>query len=110
MSDLKNIASFNIDIWWDVIADSFEGIGELIVGLLARLHISFHSSELHRLNRSDSAVGTYSAYLNNNQCFQGINSKFTDQIHSQIQRFATDNEDFFNVIRDRLAIIDLEKK
>lgn len=110
LSDLKNIASFNIDIWWDVIADSFEGIGELIVGLLARLHISFHSSELHRLNRSDSAVGTYSAYLNNNQCFQGINSKFTDQIHSQIQRFATDNEDFFNVIRDRLAIIDLEKK
>ena len=106
LSDLKNIASFNIDIWWDVIADSIEVTGELILGLFSRLHISSHSSELHRFNRSDSAVGTYSAYLNSNQCFQGINSKFTNQIHSQIQIFSSSNLDFLEVIGDRLAIIE----
>lgn len=110
-SFLKNMAAkayFSIDIWWDVIADSIEGIAETISNFISNIYNPFHSSELNKHNRSDSAVGTYSAYLNNNSCFSGINSVFTDKIHSQIQLFSEDNEEFFQAIKDRLSIIDKE--
>ncbi|MBR5624881.1 hypothetical protein IKW72_07775 [bacterium] len=107
LEDLYNNASLSVDIWWDVIADSIEGISEYITGILSKCNLFLlHDNELYRLNRSDSAVGTYAAYLNNNPYFSGINSKFTDQIHSQIQRFSSNNKDFLEVVRDRLAIIE----
>ena len=106
LKDMANNTFINIDIWWDVIADSIESVLEFWTIMFANWNVSLHSSELHKSNRSDSAVGTYSAYLNNNPCFSGINSKFTNRIHSQIQRFSSNNEDFLEVIRDRLAIIE----
>ena len=104
LQDRANNAFLHVDIWWDVIADNIEGLSEYMTGLLAKCYVSFHSSELNKRNRSDSAVGTYSAYLNRNSFFYGINSRFTDNIHSGIQRFSSDNVVFFNAVRDRLAI------
>ncbi len=108
LKDMANSAYFNVDIWWDVIVDSVESIMEFVSSRASYIYNPYHSSELNKLNRSDSAVGTYAAYLDNISCFSGINSKFTNKIHSQIQLFPDNKEEFFQAIKDRLSIIDEE--
>ena len=100
----------NIDIWYDVFANTIEGVGEKALGLEAMWPaIINHSHELHKRNISDSAVGIYSANLVKNPNFRGINTKTVNQIHSKIQDFSENNEDLYETFREHLKVIEVEE-
>ncbi|MBP5626971.1 hypothetical protein J6X96_02245 [bacterium] len=102
----------HFDVWYDVLMDTIEGIGEEGLGLEALWpSIISHSSELNKRNISDSAVGIYSACLTNNPNFRGIGTKSTYEIHSNIQKFSgRDNLILYEALRDRLSEIETEEQ
>lgn len=102
----------HFDVWYDVLMDTIEGIGEEGLGLEALWpSIISHSSELNKRNISDSAVGIYSACLTNNPNFRGIGTKSTYEIHSNIQKFSgRDNLILYETLKDRLSEIETEEQ
>ncbi len=100
MDILKNLVyngNVSLDIWWDVLADSIEGIGELKYPKIAT-----YNSELNKENPSDSAVGTYSANVTKNKNFEGASAAYTFKIHSDVQRFNSENDVFTEAVKSSL--------
>ena len=95
-------ANLHLDIWWDVIVDSAEGLLEL-----GYPSIATRNSELYSENPSDSAVGTYSANVSKNANFNGATAKYTNRIHSDVQLFYEDNPVFKNAVKASLDKIDI---
>ena len=63
---------------------------------------TFTTSELFYKNRSDSAVGTYSANIQAQDSYHQIKSVFIDDIHSNLQKFQESNPDFVNAVIERI--------
>lgn len=102
--NIKNYIIF-ADIWWDFMADTYEGLLERTIGRYCALH----NSELYFRNISDSAVGTYSAYINNNNHFRGVELRSSYRIHSEVQLFKTDNDPIFEAVKERTRMLNNEE-
>lgn len=102
--DIKNYIIY-ADILWDFIADAHEGLLERTIGR----DFALHNSELYSRNISDSAVGTYSAYINLNNHFHGVELRSSYRIHSEVQLFKPENDPIYQAVKERTRMINNEE-
>lgn len=104
--DLWNLKKL-FDVLVDVPLDGGEALAELLLHLInyGKEKISldtFTTSELFYKNRSDSAVGIYSANIKAQDSYQQVKNVIIDDIHSNLQKFEDNNLDFVNAVIERI--------
>lgn len=95
------------DAFVDVPLDGAEALLELLAHLYncgqEKIQLdTFTTSELFYRNRSDSAVGTYSANIQAQSSYRNVKKIIIDDIHSNLQKFQKSNPDFVNAVIERI--------